>query len=141
MLVVRPAHFDISYCYSALMGQANSRSNLPMTSGQTPSYYPLPAVTFPGSPYVDCHSACCVTQCFDLSVTHAAAGYAAPEGAEETGSHPRSRPPPPSLMRQGSHSSIVSTSRLDKASESGLLEQLMSYDNGLQVWTTGSLPA
>ncbi len=37
-------------------------------------------------------------------------------------------------MRQGSHSSYVSTSRMDRqTSESGLLEQLMSYDNGLQV--------
>ena len=36
-------------------------------------------------------------------------------------------------MRQGSTSSYVTTSRPDTASQSGLLEQLMSQDNGLQV--------
>ena len=36
-------------------------------------------------------------------------------------------------MRQGSRSSYVTTSRPDTASQSGLLEQLMSQDNGLQV--------
>ena len=36
-------------------------------------------------------------------------------------------------MRQGRTSSYVTTSRPDTASQSGLLEQLMSQDNGLQV--------
>ncbi len=40
-------------------------------------------------------------------------------------------------MRQGSMSSYVTTSRPDTASQSGLLEQLMSQDNGLQVILLG----
>ena len=55
------------------------------------------------------------------------------EAEEEVGWHPARRTSGAELMRQGSHSSFLSASRLDKPSQSGLLEQLMSYDNGLQA--------
>lgn len=62
---------------------------------------------------------------------HTAAVPREAEDEEEAGWQGRSHAG--SLMRQGSHSSYVTTSRPDMASQSGLLEQLMSYDNGLQV--------
>ncbi len=63
--------------------------------------------------------------------SHAAAGHQGTEGEAEAGWHGGSGSG--RLMRQGSTSSYVTTSRPDTASQSGLLEHLMSQDNGLQV--------
>lgn len=43
-------------------------------------------------------------------------------------------------MRQGSHSSALTHSHQETATQSGLLEQLMSYDNGLQVASCCCVP-
>ena len=57
------------------------------------------------------------------------------EGEEELGWHPSRRTSGTDLMRQGSHSSsFLSHSHLERPTQSGLLEQLISQDdNGLQV--------
>ncbi|KAA6417667.1 MAG: hypothetical protein FRX49_12355 [Trebouxia sp. A1-2] len=62
--------------------------------------------------------------------TSFSAGHQGAEGEPEAGWHLGSESG--RLMRQGSTSSYVTTSRPDTASQSGLLEQLMSQDNGLQ---------
>ena len=59
---------------------------------------------------------------------------------EEVGWHPSNRTSGTDLMRQGSHGSALTYPQQEGSTQSGLLEQLMSYDSGLQVTPCCCLP-